>query len=157
MGNPISAAILNELNQSFYSPSLTPQVFTIRPTESSRSLLKPNQAVSHQMVTMDPSFSRIHSTALPKQIGINPPTIQQISATRKDDSSRDNGMGIIRLLREMVEGIVELLNNLLNLNKQSTVGEVAETFWRGNGITNVILLLILLLMVRRFLVTFFSL
>lgn len=62
-----------------------------------------------------------------------------------------------QLLSDMIGGVAELLNSLVSLNHNSTLGEVASTLMTGNRLFYLVLLFVMIMLVRRLLVALFLL
>lgn len=62
-----------------------------------------------------------------------------------------------QLFSDMIGGVAELLNSLLSLNCNSTLGEVSQTLMSGNRLFYLVLFFVMIMFVRRLLMALFLL
>ena len=92
----------------------------------------------------------LENNSLPKNFQARTP----VSGATKDNLT--NGC-LGQLLSDMIGGVAELLNSLVSLNHNSTLGEVASTLMTGNRLFYLVLFFVMIMLVRRLLVALFLL
>jgi len=86
-----------------------------------------------------------------------PCTLQSQPPLRSNVVESCFSVSLGQLFSDMIGGVAELLNSLLSLNCNSTLGEVSQTLMSGNRLFYLVLFFVMIMFVRRLLMALFLL